>query len=232
MTLAECKIAELSWSCCTAASTCCGTDGHEASGTAVQRQSRRRARPSHRRAASRLRQPPALTTARSCHARPRAPSARRHEATPEERHGGRFSVRVPVEPVARGRTAAERWAAPARVAPASPGCSGQVRWPQLSPFGVVAWPAPPRRSASHPKHARASRGVLYSGTYAEPRATFVHRASRGYKLPLLDLQAKRRDDKSSRPYCRREQPPQQCSAIDRLLRHRRLPQRSRQATAV
>ena len=26
MTLAECKIAELSRSCCTAASTCCGTD--------------------------------------------------------------------------------------------------------------------------------------------------------------------------------------------------------------
>jgi hypothetical protein len=33
MTLAECKIAELSRSCCTAASTGCGTDGHEASDT-------------------------------------------------------------------------------------------------------------------------------------------------------------------------------------------------------
>ena len=159
MTLAECKIAELSQSCCTAASTCCGTDGHEASGTAVQRQSRRRARPSHRRAASRSRQPLALTTARSCRARPRAPSARRHEATPEERHGGRFSVqRVPVEPVAQGRTAAERRAAPARVPPASSGCSGWVRWPQLPPFGAVAWPAPPRRSASRPKHARVVCG--------------------------------------------------------------------------
>ena len=33
--------------------------------------------------------------------------------------------------MARGRTAAERRAAPARVAPASSGCSGWVRWPQL-----------------------------------------------------------------------------------------------------
>ena len=182
MTLAECKIAELSRSCCTAASTGCGTDVHEASGTAVQRQSRRRARPSHRRAASRSRQPLALTTARSCRARPRAPSARRHEATPEERHGGRFSVqRVPVEPVAQGRTAAERRAAPARVPPASSGRSGWVRWPQLPPFGAVAWPAPPRRSASRPKHARVVCGRMLN------RATFVHGASRGYKLPLLAL---------------------------------------------
>ena len=183
MTLAECKIAELSRSCCTAASTGCGTDGHEAGGTAVQRQSRRRARPSHRRAASRSRQPLALTTARSCRARPRAPSARRHEATPEERHGGRFSVqRVPVEPVARGRTAAEWWAAPARVAPASPGCSGQVQWPQLSPFRAVAWPAPPRRSASRPSTP------VSSGTgrmHADGQLSSIDRASRGYKLPLL-----------------------------------------------
>ena len=103
-----------------------------------------------------------------------------YEATPEERHGGRFSVqRVPVEPVARGRTAAERRAAPARVPPASSGCSGWVRWPQLPPFGAVAWPAPPRRSASRPKHARVVCGRMLN------RATFVHGASRGYKLPLL-----------------------------------------------
>ena len=166
MTLAECKIAELSRSCCTAASTGCGTDGHEASGTAVQRQSRCRARPSHRRAASRLRQPLALTTARSCRARPRAPSARRHEATPEERHGGRFSVqRVPVEPVARGRTAAERWAAPARVAPASSGCSGWVRWPQRVAVrrGGMACAA---KKVRQPPEARPC--VAWSELYAEP----------------------------------------------------------------
>ena len=180
MTLAECKIAELSRSCCTAASTGCGTDGHEAGGTAVQRQSRRRARPSHRRAASRSRQPLALTTARSCRARPRAPSARRHEATPEECHGGRFSVqRVPVEPVAQGRTAAERRAAPARVPPASSGRSGWVRWPQLPPFGAVAWPAPPRRSASRPKHPCRLWARMLTGNF---RPSSLSRIA---KLPLL-----------------------------------------------
>jgi hypothetical protein len=87
---------------------------------------------------------------------------------------------VPVELVARGTTAAEWWAARARVAPASPGCSGQVQRPQLSPFGAVAWPAPPRRSASRSEHARGATcrlgvddGQLSS---IEPR---------GYKLPLL-----------------------------------------------
>ena len=94
---------------------------------------------------------------------------------------------VLVEPVARGRTAAERRAAPARVPPASSGCSGWVRWPQLPPFGAVAWPAPPRRSASRPKHARVVCGRMLN------RATFVHGASRGYKLPLLARIEKNRE---------------------------------------
>jgi hypothetical protein len=88
---------------------------------------------------------------------------------------------VPVEPVARGRTAAERWAAPARVAPASSGCSGWVRWPQRVAVrrGGMACAA---KKVRQPPEARPC--VAWS-TVSEPRATFVHRASRGYKLPLL-----------------------------------------------
>jgi hypothetical protein len=95
---------------------------------------------------------------------------------------GRFSVqRVPVEPVARGRTAAER-----------PACTCASAAGELGLFtvGPVAAAAAVRRGGMacaakkvrQPPEARPCR--LWARMLN--RATFVH----GYKLPLLDLSLK------------------------------------------